>query len=41
VHGSACGHERVPHGDHLDYWVDGHLHHPCSGHCDDHGPLVA
>jgi hypothetical protein len=31
----------VPHGDHLDYWVDGHLHHPCSGHCDDHGPLVA
>jgi hypothetical protein len=41
VHGSGCGHERVPHGDHLDYWVDGHLHHPCSGHCDDHGPLVA
>jgi hypothetical protein len=39
VHGGGCGHEPVPHGDHTDYWVDGHLHHPCSGHCDDHGPF--
>jgi hypothetical protein len=29
----------VPHGDHVDYLVNGHLHHPHDGHCDDHGPL--
>ena len=40
VHGSGCGHESVPHGDHIDYLVDGHLHHPHSGHCDDHGALT-
>ncbi len=39
VHGPGCGHEAVPHGDHLDYLVDGHLHHPHAGHCDDHGPV--
>jgi hypothetical protein len=39
VHGPHCGHESVPHGDHMDYLVDGHLHHPHSGHCDDHGVL--
>jgi hypothetical protein len=39
VHGSSCGHPSVPHGDHVDYLVGGHLHHPCSGHCDDHGPI--
>ncbi len=38
-HGPGCGHEPVPHGDHVDYWVDGHLHHPHKGHCDDHGTL--
>jgi hypothetical protein len=27
----------VPHGNHVDYRVSGHLHHP-HGHCDDHGP---
>ncbi len=36
-HGPGCGHEPVPHGDHTDYLVAGHLHHPCSSHCDDHG----
>jgi hypothetical protein len=36
-HGPGCGHEAVPHGDHTDYLVNGHLHHPHSGHCDDHG----
>jgi hypothetical protein len=41
THGPACGHEAVPHGDHVDYLVAGHLHHPCTGHCDDHGALVA
>ena len=34
VHGKGCGHEAIPHGDHTDYLVDGHLHHPCTGHCD-------
>lgn len=39
VHGPGCGHEPVPHGDHTDYLVDGHLHHPHRDHCDDHGPV--
>ena len=39
VHGPDCGHEAVPHGDHVDYLVDGHLHHPHDGHCDDHGKV--
>jgi hypothetical protein len=39
THGPGCGHEAVPHGDHLDYLVDGRLHHPHGDHCDDHGPL--
>lgn len=41
VHGPDCGHEAVPHGGHVDYLVDGHLHHPHDGHCDDHGPVKA
>ena len=40
VHGPDCGHEAVPHGDHVDYLVDGHLHHPHDHHCDDHGQLA-
>ena len=39
THGPDCGHEAVPHGDHVDYLVDGHLHHPHDGHCDHHGAL--
>jgi len=39
VHGPGCGHEAVPHGDHVDYLVDGRLHHVHAGHCDDHGAL--
>lgn len=39
VHGPGCGHEAVPHGDHIDYLVDGRLHHPHGDHCDDHGPI--
>lgn len=39
AHGPGCGHPAVPHGDHVDYLVDGHLHHPHGGHCDDHGAL--
>ncbi len=37
VHGPNCGHEAVPHGDHVDYLVKGHLHHQHNGHCDNHG----
>jgi hypothetical protein len=37
-HGPGCGHEPVRHGDHVDYVVAGHLHHPHDRHCDDHGP---
>ncbi|WP_444922519.1 hypothetical protein [Microbulbifer sp. CnH-101-G] len=39
VHGEHCGHERIPHGDHFDYLVDGRLHHVHGDHCDDHGPV--
>jgi hypothetical protein len=39
VHGPNCGHQAVPHGNHLDYLVDGHLHHRHEDHCDDHGIL--
>jgi hypothetical protein len=38
-HGPGCGHEAVPHGNHIDYLVGGRLHHPHGDHCDDHGPL--
>ncbi|MEM9444847.1 MAG: hypothetical protein AAGA18_05785 [Verrucomicrobiota bacterium] len=40
VHGPGCGHEAVPHGDHIDYIVNGRLHHPHGDHCDDHGPVT-
>lgn len=39
VHGAGCGHEAVPHGDHVDYMVEGRLHHAHDGHCDDHGAV--
>jgi hypothetical protein len=38
-HGPDCGHEAVQHGDHVDYLVEGQLHHPHGDHCDNHGPL--
>ena len=38
-HGPGCGHEPVPHGDHVDYLVSGHLHHPHGDHCDHHGQV--
>lgn len=40
VHGPGCGHEAVPHGDHVCYIVDGHLHYQHDGHCDNHGPVT-
>jgi zinc transport system permease protein len=40
-HGAGCGHRTVPHGDHVDYDHDGHLHaeHPTGSgfHYDEHG----
>lgn len=39
-HGGDCGHEMVPHGDHMDYLVNGRLHHVHGDHCDDHGPVA-
>jgi hypothetical protein len=39
THGASCGHESVPHGDHVDYDVAGALRHPHGGHCDLHGLL--
>ena len=41
VHGPGCGHDAVPHDDHTDYLVAGHLHHPHGDHCDHHGELRA
>lgn len=38
-HGPDCGHQAVQHGDHVDYVVAGHLHHPHDDHCDHHGPV--
>jgi hypothetical protein len=40
THGPGCGHESVPHGDHVDNVVDDRLHHPHGDHCDDHGALA-
>ncbi len=40
VHGDNCGHAMVPHGDHVGYLVDGHLHRAHNGHCDYHGRLT-
>ena len=39
VHGPGCSHEAIKHGDHIDYIVDGRLHHQHGDHCDDHGPV--
>jgi len=39
-HGPDCGHQALPHGDHVCYLVDGHLHHPHDGHCDHHGAIT-
>jgi hypothetical protein len=38
-HGQDCGHESIPHGDHTDYVVSGHLHNQHSDHCDKHGDV--
>lgn len=38
-HSANCGHAAIPHGNHIDYIVAGHLHSPHQGHCDDHGKI--
>jgi zinc transport system permease protein len=38
-HGPGCGHPTVPHGDHVDYLHDGHLHAPHGAGYDDHEAL--
>jgi hypothetical protein len=35
-HGDGCGHEAVPHGDHVDYVHDGHRHWWHRDHWDEH-----
>jgi zinc transport system permease protein len=44
-HGEGCGHQPVPHGDHVDYDHDGHLHAPhrtgTGVHYDEHGEHAA
>jgi zinc transport system permease protein len=44
-HGQGCGHAPVPHGDHVDYDHDGHLHAPhrtgTGLHYDEHGAHAA
>ncbi len=35
-HGPQCGHEEVPHDDHVDYVHAGHRHAPHGGHYDEH-----
>jgi hypothetical protein len=30
----------VPHANHTDYLVNGHLHSPCKDHCDHHGAVA-
>jgi len=37
-HGPGCGHEAIPHDDHVDYVHDGHRHAPHLGHYDEHDP---
>ena len=39
VHGINCRHTVIRHGNHVDYLVNGHLHHQHNGHCDNHGPV--
>lgn len=40
LHHANCGHPQVPHGDHVDYLVDGRLQHVHNDHVDDHGPVT-
>jgi zinc transport system permease protein len=39
-HGPGCGHEAVPHGDHIDYLHGDHRHAPHQGHYDEHEQVI-
>ncbi len=36
-HGPECGHQALPHDDHVDYLHAGHRHFEHDGHWDEHG----
>jgi len=36
AHDQTCGHAAIPHGDHVDYVHDGHLHAAHGDHWDEH-----
>lgn len=39
VHSEVCEHPMIIHNGHIDYIVEGQLHHIHDGHCDDHGTV--
>jgi hypothetical protein len=39
-HDENCGHPQILHDGHVDYIVEGHLHHVHGNHCDDHGNVL-
>lgn len=39
-HDESCGHPQIWHDGHIDYIVEGHLHHVHGNHCDDHGNVL-
>lgn len=39
IHDDNCGHEKIAHGDHYDYLVNGRLQHVHNDHVDDHGSV--
>ena len=36
LHSAGCGHQSIPHGDHVDYLHDGHRHAAHADHYDEH-----
>lgn len=40
LHNDKCGHQKIAHGDHYDYLVNGRLQHVHGDHVDDHGPVT-
>ena len=39
IHSINCGHVSITHAGHIDYLVDGYLHHQHGNHCDLHGSI--
>ncbi|MBW1605016.1 hypothetical protein [Lactobacillus sp. Sy-1] len=39
IHNDNCGHQKVIHGDHVDYIVNARLQHVHGDHVDDHGTV--